>query len=50
LLNKFQIIPGSTSIKYVYTQQWRFPPVSITNLYVVVPAQAALVEVHSGEV
>lgn len=44
------LINPSESTKHVCTQQWRLPPVPVTNFNVVIPAQAALVEVHSGEV
>lgn len=32
------------------TQQRSFPPVAVAHLHVVVPTQAALVQVHGGEV
>lgn len=32
------------------TEQWSFPPVSIPNLNVVIPTQAAFVQIHGGEV
>lgn len=32
------------------TEKWSFPPVSISDFDVVIPAQAAFIQVHCGEV